>query len=836
MIHALLIAVGAGHVWIVDDDGGVGVDFTDIQPAVSAAAPGDSVLVREGSYRPFSVDFALTVYGEDRQTVRVENARVHDTAPGQRVSLVGMWGSVEIEQCSELVTVSDWLGEVTAWSSVDVRVHDLGHDGNGRSWVSARGSRLEVVRGRIEAFDGNPGDTGVRAEGSVVHLAQLERVQAGNGLDYYYGEYYDGGHAVFAIDSEVLLTGTGQTIIRGGNGTEDCCNPVYDGASGHGVAAVGHSTLRRSGVSVYAGACYGQPAGCGTAVLTRFDEVPSVPDPVLEAFDRLDGGEGLRVFAEVGAQVQLEWGTTPVVAAAAGPVDRLLVPALSDDLGIVPSFGVIEVQADPMFANEPILFAQAVVLGTDGRKRRTNSAVLVRLPQPCSDVPLSVDCDANGLDDACELLRSLATDCDGNGTIDACQPTLPDANVDGVPDLCQSFTTIWVDDDAPFDPGPGDSLISDPLEDGSQLHPFDSIAEAVNQFVNGDRIAIEPGLYQGKGNYLIKPSAQSLLIQGAGPTETIIDVEGQSVFIEIKSSNYAQLTRLESLTIKQATAAVWESATSRLHIRNCHFEGNGLPVRSTRDILIEDCAFLSNGGLHLRGDRATILRSSFDDNSTPYVGGAIDMNVDAGLIESCTFRANSAAYGGAVWIWAEDARHSRIESCLFLDNRAMHGGAVFALMNGRPATDLIARSTFVSNQAALGGALLIAPLSEPSTVFIEDSLFWQNDGGLGQDVIVNEGPYSPISLSEANIVFGTTNLPGGTDAIPVPMGVSVFAQGELFDFDPLLSPDGHLEFGSPLIDHGSQSPDLSPGAVDFEGNPRLQGAAIDIGSDEVVAP
>ena len=44
-----------GRTWIVDASNGAGADFTDIEPAVDAAADGDVVLVRAGTYSSFGI-------------------------------------------------------------------------------------------------------------------------------------------------------------------------------------------------------------------------------------------------------------------------------------------------------------------------------------------------------------------------------------------------------------------------------------------------------------------------------------------------------------------------------------------------------------------------------------------------------------------------------------------------------------------------------------------------------------------------------------------------------------------------------------------------------------
>jgi hypothetical protein len=58
------------------------------------------------------------------------------------------------------------------------------------------------------------------------------------------------------------------------------------------------------------------------------------------------------------------------------------------------------------------------------------------------------------------------------------------------------LNTIHVDDDAPADPGPDDSGVGDPLEDGTREHPFDTIREAVGVALNGATIVVHAGTYR----------------------------------------------------------------------------------------------------------------------------------------------------------------------------------------------------------------------------------------------------------------------------------------------------------------------------------------------------
>ena len=54
---------------------------------------------------------------------------------------------------------------------------------------------------------------------------------------------------------------------------------------------------------------------------------------------------------------------------------------------------------------------------------------------------------------------------------------------------------LYVDDNAPGDPGPGDPNVSSPDENGTPEHPFDSIQEAIEVAKNGAKIVVGSGTY-----------------------------------------------------------------------------------------------------------------------------------------------------------------------------------------------------------------------------------------------------------------------------------------------------------------------------------------------------
>ncbi|MEM7309955.1 MAG: hypothetical protein AAF682_24990 [Planctomycetota bacterium] len=103
LLTALLLPLATsaqGQLFIVDDNGGAGVDFTTLQGAIDASSPGDSILVKEGSYSvpagPFGPSFHfvghdLTIVAEADANVLLESpVRVAGLDAGETVVLRGI--------------------------------------------------------------------------------------------------------------------------------------------------------------------------------------------------------------------------------------------------------------------------------------------------------------------------------------------------------------------------------------------------------------------------------------------------------------------------------------------------------------------------------------------------------------------------------------------------------------------------------------------------------------------------------------------------------------------------------------------------------------------------
>lgn len=81
-----------------------------------------------------------------------------------------------------------------------------------------------------------------------------------------------------------------------------------------------------------------------------------------------------------------------------------------------------------------------------------------------------------------------------------------------------TMDAIYVDDDAPNDPGPNTAAISDPDENGTPEHPLDTIQEGIDVAVDGATVIVREGTYRE----CIEFCGRNITVTGFDPNEAHI--------------------------------------------------------------------------------------------------------------------------------------------------------------------------------------------------------------------------------------------------------------------------------------------------------------------------
>jgi hypothetical protein len=244
------------RIWIVDQRGGPGVDFTDIPPAVAAARPGDRIEVRAAAqaYTEFTLRAGVDMHAEPG--VMVPRIEVRDVPAAETAVLRGftLWGEQPPLTFAGRVTVAGCAGAVilrsltlrnssTAWvlgrdgaiaiaDSDAVLLADCvvqgGRGGPDRAGVRVTNSRVALQRGAIHGGDGYmaqleyipaaPGAAGLACVRSQVVAAGVTFVggQGGAGQTTYRHCPARGGNAAEG-DGGLLMAAC--TLVRGAGGT-----------------------------------------------------------------------------------------------------------------------------------------------------------------------------------------------------------------------------------------------------------------------------------------------------------------------------------------------------------------------------------------------------------------------------------------------------------------------------------------------------------------------------------------------------------------------------------------------------------------------------------------
>lgn len=829
-----------GQVWTVDDNGGATVDFQAIQPAIDAASDGDLVLVRPGAYSAFTIDGkSVVVTADEAGPIGIETGTIviRNLAAGKTAGLRGAApsgfsfvdilvqdnaGHVWLEDCGTDPTdptIDPWTvrAEVTSSASVTfVRCTFKGPPSPqlGDPGLLVTDSSVRLYGTRCIGFQGTDGDAG---------FPGVPATPGGRG-----------GAGLLAVDSLVITSG-GDLVGGAGGSIQDffgvwsCAKP---GDGGPAAELVGPTTkLWYQDTILTPG-----PAGMPAELCGPMGAQPGVPIlieggaaavPLGGSAHLLQAGAPAYVGGVLGVDVHGDPGEHVFAVYSLG-VGGLLLPILGGALMTAP----------------PWFLAFLGILPASGG--------------------LHVDVPIGGLGGGVEglalVLQGAFVHPSTMGPDYLGSPTLAPIMQQQPPFCCATYR---VDDDAPADPGPGDPAVSDPLEDGSSAHPFDSIQEGLDVATHGDTVQLAAGIFRGAGNRDLDFAGKAIDLLGSGAASSVIDCElaGRAIHFQVDAP---QSFRLEGITFRNGLAsrggALYVQADG-CAISDCVFdsntanEGGGAIFASGATPTIDRCTFVGNvsrsqgasgyGGGAIAAAGLTVTDSVFDSNVAEWLGyGGAYLETGAfSTIRGCTMRGNSALRGGAIyasvttiertivvdnsaqWVGGgieAEGQHVTVRDCWVVGNQAVNGAGIYS-------EDRIHlyNSTIADNSASgEAGGLFVLDLNVPTPIV--NSVFWGNTAPSGAQVLLSS------SSTVKKIEISYSDMQGGLSGI---VGATVTWGPGNIDADPLfgnpMSVDYHLTQFSPCINAGDPSYILVPGELDIDGEPRVQPPALDMGADEV---
>ncbi len=408
---------------------------------------------------------------------------------------------------------------------------------------------------------------------------------------------------------------------------------------------------------------------------------------------------------------------------------------------------------------------------------------------------------------------------------------------------------------------------SDTTGTGSEVAPWRSLKRALQSAVAGDTINALAGTYStATGETFPINWLPGVKLSGAGRDVTII--QGQSdqpvIYVGNASTDFYSDTVISQVTVRGGSEGIYlyssqshVNATTLLSLRaisntdgirirtseayhdgaviaslisdtealrntNQGFYFSGYGYFSASDVRPElvNCVSRRNGAHGLYLDSMAVMSngttvaphvvdSDFSDNlgSGVYTTASY-MGWTSPVIERSTITSNGAY--GFRWAWGANYSNAApvIVNTLIAQN---HAGGLYLdpTYGGSGSIDLI-NDTIADNDFY--------------------GLYWVEDAHALWPRIVNTILWNP----QADDIF-----PSGTGLTTTQVEYSDIQDGDFnglagnFSLNPELDETYHLIACSPAIDAGTAS--LAP-AVDFDGEPRLQGTALDVGMDELGLP
>jgi hypothetical protein len=349
---------------------------------------------------------------------------------------------------------------------------------------------------------------------------------------------------------------------------------------------------------------------------------------------------------------------------------------------------------------------------------------------------------------------------------------------------------LYVDDDAPGDPMHGDPTDSDPLEDGTAAHPFDSIQEAIDA-TPGTTVIVLEGTYRGLGNRDIDYGGKGVVVRSVDPCDpdivraTIVDCEGSGRGFYFHSGEGPGCL-LSGLTIKNGYTL---------------FDGGGIYCCNNSDPTVARCLIIGNvsvfgGGIACDNSNPTIVNCRFSGNSADYGGGISCWTSDPTVV-NCVINSNACDSGGGISCWTSSPE---LTNCAFTANRAVNaGGGMWCYDDSYP--DLF-NCTFSGNSAVVGGAIQSETYSNPE---LYNCILWADTATDGPEIAIIGTElrsyvgvyYSDVEGGEAAVYLaGDAHLYWGDGSIDADPGFVKISVPGMIAYWTLDEPSGATAFDS----------------------------------------
>jgi predicted outer membrane repeat protein len=332
---------------------------------------------------------------------------------------------------------------------------------------------------------------------------------------------------------------------------------------------------------------------------------------------------------------------------------------------------------------------------------------------------------------------------------------------------------------------------------------YPDIQAAIVAAGDEDVVVLAPVTHSGPGNYNVDFLGRAITVRSENPDDpqtvaaTVIDCQGAGhafVFRRAESPNSA----LVGLTLTGGRS----------------YLGGAIYCSGSSSPLISKCVIVAN--------------------SATFGGGAIACAGTASkpTIAHCHINANSAYLGGAIYL---NGASPTLTGCVISGNYAQQGGAIYSHYPGTPA---LTNCTVAANAAAqrAGGIYCF----RSSNAALVNTILWGDSAPYAAELLAGySGAPTTVQVSYCDIQNSAETVVSET-------GCSVnWGQGNLsadpcfvdmvYPSGPATTPAGdyHLLAGSPCIDAGDPAFIAQPGEIDMDGNPRVQGVAVDMGAYEL---